>query len=272
MDVSYAYSVCVDELKKFAASAGFTEVVLGISGGIDSSVVAVMCVDAFGADKVHGLLLPGPYTSTASIEDAWALADTLGIEMKELSINGLYDNFNEVLSPICGGDLEGLASQNTQARCRMVCLMALSNTYGWMVVNTGNMSEGCMGYNTLYGDAIGAFAPLGSLYKTEVYAVARWINERDVKRGKKPAIPQRVIDRPPSAELAPDQEDEASLGIDYTTLDALLKVYLEDRLPIPDILDLGFTEEQLKIMEDRFYANTFKRKMAPPSPDRGYFI
>ena len=152
MDLEQKYILSVQALKDYAQQAGFNEVVLGLSGGIDSALVAVMCVDAFGADRVHAYMLPGPYSTDHSLTDAEELGANLGIKTEVISIVGPYEAFVAALEPAAGGKLSGLASENTQARCRMVCLMALSNTYGWMMVNTGNKSVAAMGFSTLFGD------------------------------------------------------------------------------------------------------------------------
>jgi NAD+ synthase (glutamine-hydrolysing) len=207
MELAQKYEIAVSELKAFAEGAHFTDVVLGLSGGIDSSLVAVMCVDAFGAEHVHGYLLPGPYSTQHSVDDAEALARNLGLTTQTISIVGPYEGFKQALSDALGGELSGLASENTQARCRMVCLMALSNANGWMLVNTGNKSEACMGFSTLYGATAGDFAPIGGFYKTDVFALSRWVNERAVAQGQVPPIPENVMLKPPSAELSPDAKD-----------------------------------------------------------------
>ena len=172
------YDACTAALGSFLRDAGFSEVVIGLSGGMDSSLVAVMAADALGAAHVHGVMLPGPYSSESSIDDAEALAANLGIEVRTVSICEPFEAFESVLARACGGALSGLAAENTQARCRMVCLMALSNAHGWLMLNTGNKSEACMGYSTLYGDTAGAFAPLGGVYKTDVFAMARARNRQ----------------------------------------------------------------------------------------------
>lgn len=172
------YEACADALRAYAEGAGFTDMVVGLSGGIDSSVIAVLCADVFGPDHVHGVMLPGPYSTEHSLDDARELADNLGIETHVVSICEPFEAFEAVLRRSGCGKLSGTASENTQARCRTVVLMALSNANGWMLVNTGNRSESMMGYSTLYGDTAGAFAPIGGLYKTDVYAIARWRNER----------------------------------------------------------------------------------------------
>ena len=166
------YEACADALRAYAEGAGFTDMVVGLSGGIDSSVIAVLCADVFGPDHVHGVMLPGPYSTEHSLDDARELADNLGIETHVVSICEPFEAFEAVLRRSGCGKLSGTASENTQARCRTVVLMALSNANGWMLVNTGNRSESMMGYSTLYGDTAGAFAPIGGLYKTDVYAIA----------------------------------------------------------------------------------------------------
>ena len=151
MEAIQAYRECTDALGDFAGKIGFTDCVIGLSGGMDSALVAVMCVDAFGADHVHAYMMPGPYSTGHSVDDARELASNLGIDAQIISILEPFEAFERVLSKPCKGEFTGLASDNTQARCRMVCLMALSNKYGWMMVNTGNKSEAMMGYSTLYG-------------------------------------------------------------------------------------------------------------------------
>ena len=183
MNPQQMYEACTAALGAFVRSAGFTDVVIGLSGGMDSTLVAVMAHDALGADHVHGVMLPGPYSSESSIDDAEALAANLGISNITVPICEPFEAFEAVLARACGGALIGLAAENTQARCRMVCLMALSNAHGWLMLNTGNKSEAAMGYSTLYGDTAGAFAPLGGVYKTDVFAMARWRNRRAVEEG-----------------------------------------------------------------------------------------
>ncbi|MEA5018791.1 MAG: NAD(+) synthase [Gordonibacter sp.] len=271
MRTSEQYRECVEALRVFAQGAGFSDVVIGLSGGMDSSLVAVMCVEAFGTERVHGVLLPGPYSSNHSVEDAQDLAERLGIETQTVSVLDPYRAFEKVLASACGGALTGIAAQNTQARCRMVCLMALSNAYGWMLVNTGNKSEAMMGYSTLYGDTAGAFAPIGGLYKTEVYSVARWRNDHEQGSGALSPIPERVFLKPPSAELAPGQDDETSMGIDYSTLDALLKAHVEHGLNAAELCDAGFEASSVRHVLDTIRATTFKRDLEPPYPRADFY-
>lgn len=266
MDTAAIYQHCVASLKTFVADLGFTDVVIGLSGGMDSSLVAVMAVDAFGAEHVHGVLLPGPYSSTHSFDDAQELATRLGIETEVVSICEPFEAFESVLQRACGGELAGLAAENTQARCRMICLMALSNTYGWLMLNTGNKSEAMMGYSTLYGDTAGAFAPLGGLYKTDVYKVARWRNEQFDLAPEAP-IPDNVFEKAPSAELSPDQDDETSLGVDYPTLDAILKLTNEGAKSFEEIVAAGYDAALVERILRTAEAMAFKRAMEPPYPE-----
>ena len=309
MEAKDQYRACVEALRSFMEGAGFSDAVVGLSGGMDSSLAAVMCVDALGVDHVHGVLLPGPYSSSHSVEDAEVLARNLGIDAHTVPIVEPFEAFARALAPACGGALAGLAAENTQARCRMVCLMALSNAHGWMLVNTGNKSEAYMGYSTLYGDTAGAFAPLGGLYKTDVYAVARWRNGEEgllayavaasadtgaamgegaasnavdtglmadaagaaAARGTVPPIPERVFTKPPSAELAPGQEDEKSLGIDYATLDALLFAHVERGLDAEALVGEGFDAALVERVLSRVAATAFKRALEPPAPDAAFY-
>ncbi len=271
MQTGERYRACVDALKAYADQAGFTDVVIGLSGGMDSSLVAAMSVDAFGADHVHGVLLPGPYSTEHSIDDAQELADALGMDARIVSICEPYEAFEHVLARACGGELDGLAAENTQARCRTVCLMALSNRYRWMLVNTGNKSESMMGYSTLYGDTAGAFAPIGGLYKTDVYAVARWRNEKAAAEGVVPPIPEHVFVKPPSAELSPDQKDETSMGIDYGTLDALLVAHVERGLGAEELVREGFDPATVERILATVRATAFKRELEPPFPEARFY-
>lgn len=260
------YQACVDALAAFAKGAGFSQVVIGLSGGIDSSVTAVMAVDAFGAKNVHGVLLPGPYSTGHSIDDALTLAENLGIESHTVSICEPFEAFEQVIRKSYKEKLEGLASENTQARCRMVILMALSNANRWMLVNTGNKSEAAMGYSTLYGDTAGAFAPIGGLYKTDVYAIARWRNERAERDGQVPPIPEHVLVKPPSAELAPGQEDEKSMGIDYPTLDRMLIAHFEHGVSENGLVEAGFNRADVERVLAKVRSQAFKRALEPPYP------
>lgn len=263
-ECSELYGACVSALDLFVRDAGFKEVVIGLSGGIDSALVAVMAVDALGAENVHGVLLPGPYSSTDSVEDALELARNLGIGTFTLPIDSSYSAFAAGFEAATDKPLQGLASENTQARCRMVYIMALSNSEGWMMLNTGNKSEAAMGYSTLYGDTAGAFAPIGGLYKTEVFALSEWRNEKAAQDGEVPPIPERVITKPPSAELSSNQTDEASMGIGYDDLDAILMAHVENGLDEAAIVDIGFSKDDVEMVIRRYNSYAFKRAMEPP--------
>ena len=263
------YRTCVNGLREFAAGIGATDVVLGLSGGIDSSLVACMCVDAFGAEHVHGYMLPGPYSSEHSLVDAQELGRNLGLHVERISIVEPYRAFAHVLGPHCADDRSsfvGLASENTQARCRMVVLMALSNAHGWMMVNTGNKSEAMMGYSTLYGDTAGAYAPIGGLYKTDVFAVSRWVNLAACAKGDLPPIPQHVLVKPPSAELAPGQTDEATLG-SYDELDRLLIDHVERGMDAAALVAAGYDAAEVERVTKRVASYAFKRALEPAFPE-----
>ncbi|MCI8469471.1 MAG: NAD(+) synthase [Eggerthellaceae bacterium] len=272
MDPQRTYQACVEATGAFVRDLGFSDVVIGLSGGMDSSLVAVMAADALGADHVHGVLMPGPYSSEHSVDDAEELVAALGIEAITVPICEPFEAFESVLARACGGQLEGLAAENTQARCRMVCLMAVSNARGWLMLNTGNKSEAALGYSTLYGDTAGAFAPLGGLYKTDVYAVARWRNRHAAEVGEALPIPVNVFVKPPSAELAPGQSDEASLGIDYPTLDAILVDAVERGMDEAALVAAGHDAAQVADVLRRYRAAAFKRALEPPFPDAAFYV
>lgn len=271
MDLQEKYTICVEALREFADQANFSEVVLGLSGGIDSALTAVMCAEAFGPENVHAYMLPGPYSTDHSISDAEDLAANLGIPVEEISITKPYEAFAATLEPALSGPLQGLASENTQARCRMVCLMALSNAFGWMMVNTGNKSEAAMGFSTLYGDTAGAFAPLGGIYKTDVFALSRWVNERAAAAGLTPPIPEHIITKPPSAELSPGAQDEIVMGIEYATLDEILVAHFEKGMSVEEIVALGFDIDEVEYAIRRTNSYAFKRAMEPPFPQAKFY-
>ena len=264
MDIAEKHRVCVDALRDFAEETSATDVVIGLSGGIDSSLVACLCCDVFGSEHVHGVLMPGPYSTSHSLIDAQELARALGIETQQISINEPFQALGRILSEHMGG-FGGIAAENTQARCRMIILMAISNMTGWLVVNTGNRSEAMMGYSTLYGDTVGAFAPIGGLYKTDVFAASRFVNEQAEASGLAAPIPENVLIKPPSAELAPDQRDEDALGA-YETLDAMLIEHIEHGVDREGLVARGFVPTEVDRMLARVKANAFKREMEPPCP------
>jgi NAD+ synthase (glutamine-hydrolysing) len=239
----------------FVREAGFTDVLIGLSGGLDSSVVAALACKALGHEHVHGILMPSPYTSADSVRDASELARGLGISAPAFPITETFATFADDYETFLDEPLSGLAAENTQARLRMCILMALSNAKGWMVLNTGNRSEAAMGYSTLYGDTAGAFAPIGGLYKTEVFALAAHLNEQACRAGAQPPIPHNVLVKPPSAELSFGQTDEASLGISYDEL--LFQMIDKGRSPE------SISPEAQRVWE-RYEKNAFKRALEPP--------
>lgn len=238
---------------------GFSDVVIGLSGGIDSAVVAAIAVDALGAEHVHGVLMPGPYSSEGSVTDAQQLAENLGISTMIAPINAAYETCSEALAEVCGGSVEGITAENLQARLRTVTLMAVSNSRGWIVLNTGNKSEAAMGFSTLYGDTVGAYAPIGDLYKSDVYDLARWRNTLGAE-----AIPQNCIDKAPSAELYPDATDQDRLP-PYEQLDDLLFDYIEGEMSADELIVEGHDAQMVQRVLRAVAANEYKRRMEPPA-------
>ncbi|MCX7990267.1 MAG: NAD(+) synthase, partial [Aquificaceae bacterium] len=242
-------------LEDYARKNGFEKVVLGLSGGVDSSLVACLAVDALGNEKVVGVFMPSEFTSEESREDVYLLVKNLRIELLEYPIIGVYRTFLETLS----SDGLGVAEENLQARIRANILFYLSNRYGWLVLSTSNKSESAVGYTTIYGDMAGGFAPIKDLYKTQVYRLAKYRN--DLKRD----IPERVLLRPPSAELRPGQKDQDTLP-PYDILDLLLELYLEEGLGFEGLVEKGFEEEVVRKVIEMVKRAEYKRKQAPPGP------
>ncbi len=231
---------------------------LGLSGGIDSALTLAIAVDALGKERVHAVMMPFAYTAQMSMEDAEAEARTLGVAYRVLPIESAYNGFMDILRDEFAGLPADLAEQNLQARCRGVLLMALSNKQGHLVLTTGNKSEMAVGYSTLYGDMAGGFDVLKDVPKMQVYALSRYRNARDGME----VIPQRVIDRPPSAELAPGQVDADNLP-PYPVLDRILELYIEEDRSAADIVAEGFdravVEKVLRLVD----INEHKRRQAP---------
>ncbi len=238
---------------------GFQGVVIGLSGGIDSSLVATIAVDAIGRENVAGIFMPSPFTSKESREDAEQLAKNLGITLKELPISGIMASYMKVLELQFAGRPKDTTEENLQARIRGNLLMAFSNKFGWLVLTTGNKSEMSVGYATLYGDMAGGFAVIKDVPKTLVYDICRWRNAVN----KQEIIPARVLIKEPTAELKPNQKDTDSLP-PYAQLDPVLKAYIEYELSFDDILDLGVTEEQTKRVIGMVDRSEYKRRQSPP--------
>jgi NAD+ synthase (glutamine-hydrolysing) len=233
--------------------------VLGLSGGIDSSLVAVIAADALGSSAVTGVSMPSQYSTEHSKTDARELADALDIKMITMPIRDVFDKTTELLAPAFSGRAADLAEENLQARIRGNLLMALSNKFGWLVLTTGNKSEMATGYSTLYGDMAGGFAVLKDVPKTLVYELSRWRNAR----GGTQVIPENVLLKPPSAELRPDQKDEDSLP-PYDVLDPILQRYVEEDWGIQELIGAGYEPDVVEKIIALVDRNEYKRRQAPP--------
>jgi NAD+ synthase/NAD+ synthase (glutamine-hydrolysing) len=257
-EIGYAYAALVTGARDYVRKCGFHQVLVGLSGGIDSAVVAAIAVDALGAENVLGVSMPGPYSSEGSKTDAEVLAKRLEIKHITLPIDEVFDAYREALKPAFGARAPDVTEENLQARVRGNYLMALSNKFGSMVLSTGNKSELAVGYCTLYGDMAGGLAVISDVPKQMVYELAHWINrEREL-------IPQATIDKPPSAELRPHQRDADSLP-PYPVLDCVLKAYIEDLLSPEQIAEkYGFELELVRDIAMRVDHNEYKRKQAAP--------
>ncbi len=253
-----AYNAMVLGLRDYVNKNGFPGVVLGLSGGIDSALSLAVAVDALGAERVQAVMMPFRYTAAMSIEDAEAQAQRLGVRYLCLPIEAVYDAYKSTLAPVFADRAVDKTEENLQARCRGTLLMALSNKYGSMVLTTGNKSEMAVGYATLYGDMVGGYNVLKDVYKTLVFRLATYRN--NLPDG--PIIPQRVIDRPPSAELAPGQVDEDSLP-PYAVLDRILELYVEQDYCAEDIVSAGFEREVVYRILRLVDLNQYKRDQAP---------
>ena len=251
------YQVLVEGTRDYIEKNGFKGVVIGLSGGIDSALTLAIAVDAIGPERVEGVRMPSRYTADMSLEDAELEAKALGVECQTIAIEPAFNTFLDLLK----GELEDkpwdTTEENIQARCRGILLMAVSNKKHKMVLTTGNKSEMSVGYCTLYGDMAGGYAPIKDVPKLLVYRLSEYRNSIS------PVIPQRVIDRPPSAELAPDQKDSDSLP-PYEVLDAVLEMYVEDDMCIEDIVAEGYDEDVVTRVAHLVIRNEYKRRQAPP--------
>ncbi len=255
--VAEVYAALLLGLRDYVEKNGFSHVVMGLSGGIDSALVAVIAVDALGPERVSVVIMPSPYSSSESQDDARALAANLGVQVRELPIAPAMSAYEATLSEVFAGRDADLTEENLQARIRGNLLMALSNKFGWLVLTTGNKSEMAVGYSTLYGDSAGGFAVIKDVPKTLVYELARHRN-----RGAAP-IPVSIIDRPPSAELRPDQRDADSLP-PYEVLDPILDGYVEDDLGREALILRGYREEDVDRVLALVDRAEYKRRQAPP--------
>ncbi|MCB9884199.1 MAG: NAD+ synthase [Planctomycetes bacterium] len=253
------HAAIVQGIRAYAEKFGFPRALIGLSGGIDSALTAALAVDALGAANVAGIAMPSAHSSGHSVADALQLADNLGIVCHQLPIEPLRVAFEQALAPVFAGTEPGLAEENLQARIRGTLLMAYANKHGHLLLTTGNKSESAVGYCTLYGDTNGALAPIADLWKTEVWALSRWLN-RDGER-----IPWNSIEKPPSAELRPDQLDTDSLP-PYPELDPVLRLLVEEQVPVAEIaLRTGMAREVVAELQRKVQASEFKRYQYPPT-------
>jgi len=260
------YRACMLGLRDYVNKNRFKDVVLGLSGGLDSSICAALAVDALGADRVRCVMMPYRYTSDASLKDAQDCAKALGVRYDVVPIFEPVDGFMKALAATFEGTQEGITEENLQSRARGTILMAISNKFGSMVVTTGNKSEMSVGYATLYGDMNGGFNPIKDLYKMQVYALSRWRNANVPAGGLGPSgivIPQNIIDKPPSAELRPDQKDQDSLP-PYEVLDEILECLVEGEMAVDDIVARGHDRELVHRVEHLLYVAEYKRRQAAP--------
>jgi NAD+ synthase (glutamine-hydrolysing) len=253
------YDALVLGTRDYCGKNGFDDVVIALSGGIDSTIVACVAVDALGAEHVHGVSMPSRYSSDHSTSDAQRLAENLGIDFRTISIEPAFQAYLDMLEPSFEGREPGLTLENIQSRCRGLLLMALSNEFGWMALTTGNKSEIAVGYFTIYGDSVGGFGIIKDVLKTRVYDLCRHVN----RTAGREVVPESVITKPPSAELRPDQRDDQSLP-PYDVLDPILRLYVEDDRTAGEIIELGHDEEMVRRITRLVDIAEYKRRQTPP--------
>lgn len=263
--VGEIYEALVLGVRDYVGKNGFTKVVIGLSGGVDSSLVATIAADALGPSNVHGVLMPSRYSSDHSVSDAEALADALGIDRRTIGIEPAHRALLDLLAPSLGDRPPGLTEENLQSRIRGVLLMALSNALGWLVLTTSNKSESAVGFSTLYGDSAGGFAVIKDVPKLWVYDLCRWRNEQADARGERPPIPETVLTKAPSAELRPDQRDDQSLP-PYDVLDPLLAAYVEQDRTVAELIAQGHEPELVGRVARLVDLAEYKRRQFPPGP------
>lgn len=262
------YRAVTMAVRDYVTRNHFKGVVIGLSGGVDSALTAAIAVDALGADAVNCVMMPSRYTSSDSLEDAAACAEMLGVSYRSIAIEPGVEAFEEMMAAAFEGTQADTTEENIQSRLRGVILMALSNKFGDMVLTTGNKSEMSVGYATLYGDMNGGYNPLKDLWKTDVFALCRWRNKNhalDLKGPEGQVIPERIITKPPSAELREDQRDDDSLPA-YDILDPVLEALVEKEMSVRDIVALGYDETIVRRVEHLVYVAEYKRRQAPPGP------
>ncbi|MGD0741887.1 MAG: NAD+ synthase [Acidimicrobiales bacterium] len=260
-DGAETYEALVLATRDYVVKNGFADCLVGLSGGIDSSLVAAIAVEALGPARVHGVAMPSRFSSAGSIADATALAHGLGIDLLEIPIERAHAALLGLLAPSFAGRPAGIAEENLQARIRGTLLMALSNKFGWLVLTTGNKSETAVGYSTLYGDTAGGFAVIRDVPKLLVYALARHCNAL----AGRAVIPEQVFTKPPSAELRIDQRDDDSLPA-YAILDPILEAYVERHATVDELVAEGFDAATVRRIFDLVDAAEYKRRQAPPGP------
>src|SRR6185369_7273226 len=253
------YAALVMGTRDYVFKNGFDKVYLGLSGGIDSALTAVIAADAVGPDNVHAVFMPTEYSASESGRDAKALSANLGIHYQVIPIEDTFEGYKKMLGPAFDGLPEDVTEENLQARIRGNILMALSNKFRGLVLSTGNKSEMSVGYSTLYGDMVGGFALLKDVPKMLVYELSEYVNQR----GPRPLIPQYIITRPPSAELRPDQTDQDTLP-PYHVLDAILELYIEKDMSADSIAERSYPLETVRWVINRVDAAEYKRRQSPP--------
>jgi NAD+ synthase (glutamine-hydrolysing) len=258
-DMEQVFGALVLGTRDYVRKNGFTDVVIGLSGGIDSALVAAIAVEALGSQHVHGVSMPSRYSSEGSRTDAAILASNLGVDMQTISIEPAFSAYLDMTAESFAGKTADLTEENLQSRVRGTTLMALSNKFSWMVLTTGNKSEIAVGYFTLYGDSVGGYAVIKDLLKTTVYELCRFVN----LRAGREVIPEVVITKPPSAELRPDQRDDQSLPA-YEVLDPILELYVEQDRTAAEIIALGFDEALVRRISRLVDMNEYKRRQGPP--------
>ena len=258
--LSEVFQALVLGTRDYVRKTGFSKTLVGLSGGIDSALTAAIAVDALGSENVVGVTMPSRYSSEGSVSDSKELADNLGIRIWTAPIEPAHGAFAEMLEPFFKDTQPGVAEENLQARIRGNVMMALSNKFGWLVLTTGNKSEMAMGYATLYGDMAGGFAVIKDVPKTLVYRLCRWRNKHGRPRS---VIPQAIIDKPPSAELKPDQLDLDTLP-PYEDLDPIIKAYVEEDFSYQEMLEMGFDSQAVGQVISYVDRNEYKRRQAPP--------
>jgi len=258
-DLARVYGALVLGTRDSVKKHGFSDVVIGLSGGIDSALVATIAVDALGKEHVHGVSMPSRYSSEGSKTDAALLASNLGVEMQTIAIEPAFSAYLEMLAPAFLGKPADLTEENLQSRVRGAVVMALSNKHGWMVLTTGNKSEMAVGYFTLYGDSVGAYAAIKDVWKTTVFDLCRYVN----RRAGREVIPEVVITKPPSAELRPDQRDDQSLP-PYDVLDSILDMYVDHDLTASEIIERGYDADLVRRIARLVDMNEYKRRQCPP--------